>query len=80
MNTLQKATMTLARACSGNPVYTTVTIMLFYVLFNIFEGTVERLIFGERFVHILDPLFICGFIAYAAYAVFMCAVFNSGKR
>ena len=77
MNIIQTATFTLAKACDGNPVITTVVIMLFYILFNLFEAQVERLIFGERFEHFLDLIFVLAFIAYAGYAVVICAIFNS---
>lgn len=74
---IEQSSMTLAAATKGNPVLTTITIMLFYVLFTILESGVEKLIFGERFEHWLDPFFIVCFIAYAAYSVWACAVFNS---
>jgi succinate dehydrogenase/fumarate reductase cytochrome b subunit len=71
--------MTLAKSANGNPVITTVVIILFYLFFNILEAIIEKLIFGERFEHWLDPIFVAGFIAYAAYAVMTCAVFNSER-
>ena len=80
MNKLQKMTYTLAKASNGNPVLSTATVMLFYVMFSIFECGIEKLIFGERFEHWLDPVFQLCFIAYAAYAVFWCAVFNCNKE
>ncbi len=77
MNSIQRATLRLAQACRGNPVKSTLTIMLFYVMFNIMETLIEKLIFGERFEHFLDLVFSLAFIAYAAYAVYWCAVYNS---
>jgi len=80
MNRFEKATMALVRASDGNPVITTATILLFFVMFNLAEGQIEKLIFGERFEHWLDPLFMLGFIAYSAYAVWWCAIFNTAEK
>lgn len=80
MNKLQKITYTLAKASNGNPVLSTATVILFYMMFSTFEAGIEKLIFGERFDHWLDPVFQLSFIAYAAYAVWWCAVFNSSKE
>lgn len=76
---VQKATYILAKSCNGCPVMTTLVIMLFYVMFNVFEASVEVLFFGKRFEHILDLLFQLAAIAYSAYAVYWCAIFNSNK-
>lgn len=76
MNKLETATLALVRASKGNPITATLTVMLFMLMFNMMEATVEKLIFGERFEHWLDPLFICAFMAYAAYAVWMCAAYQ----
>ena len=80
MNKIQQATYRLAQACEGSPISSTVVVMLFFVMFNVMEATVEKLIFGERFEHFLDPLFSLAFIGYSAYAVYWCAVFNSEKN
>jgi len=76
---LHSSSLKLAAASGGNPVVSTATVMLFFVFFNIFEGTIETLIFGERFQHWLDPIFSLIFIAYAGHAVVSCAIFNSEK-
>jgi hypothetical protein len=47
----------LAASSKGNPVLSVATIMLFFVFFNLFEASIEQLIWGERFNHILDPFF-----------------------
>ena len=80
MNILQKTTLALARASNGNPVISTVTVILFFLMFNLLEAMTEKLIFGDRFEHWLDPFFIMVFIAYSAYAVWWCAVFNGSKE
>jgi len=79
-NRFEKATMSLVRASSGNPVITTATILLFYVMFNTAEALIEKLIFGERFEHWLDPIFIMLFMCYSAYAVWWCAIFNTAEK
>lgn len=80
MKFLQKSSMTLAKSCQGNPVLSTATVMLFFVMFNLVLASLEKLIFGERFEHWLDPFFASAFIAYAAYGVWACAVFNSRDK
>lgn len=80
MNRLQSMTLALARASDGNPVLSTATVMLFFVMFNFVEAGIEAAIFGKRFEHFLDPVFALVFMAYAAYAVYWCAVFNSAKN
>lgn len=79
MNKLQLATYRLAQASDGNPATTTVVVMLFFVMFNIFESSLEVAIFGNRFEHLFDPFFQLAFICYSAYAVYWCAVFNKSK-
>lgn len=79
-NLMQKWTYILANSCKGNPILTTCTIMLFYVMFNMVEAQIERLIFGERFEHWLDIVFQLCAIAYAAYAVYWCALYNNMKN
>jgi len=77
MNKFEVGIFALARASKGNPFTSTATVLLFYVMFNLLEGMIERLIFGERFEHWLDPIFISVFISYAAYSVWMCALFQT---
>ena len=79
MNKFEVTARILARASGGNPVLSTATVILFYVLFNMVEGGIETLIFGDRFYHWLDPLFTSCFIAYSAYTVWMCADYNDTK-
>lgn len=77
MHQIYHSAMNLARAAKGNPVISTATVMLFYVMFNFMEAMIETLIFGERFEHWLDPLFQLAFMAYAAFSVYACAIHNS---
>ena len=73
---IEKSGAVLAIACKGNPILTTATIFMFYLFFTMFEAGIEKLIFGERFEHWLDPLFIGCVIAYSAYVVWACAEHN----
>ena len=77
MKYLTKITVYLVHASKGCPVITTLVVMLFMLMFNILEVTIEKLIFGERFEHWLDPIFVCAAIAYAAHAVNICALYNN---
>lgn len=79
MSYLQKSALTLAEASNGNPIISTIVVALFYLAFNQFEAMIEILLFGERFVHWLDPLFATSAISYSAYAVWWCAIFNGSK-
>jgi len=63
----------LATASKGNPFLSVITVMLFYVMFNLLESQLERLIFGDRFLHWADPFIALMFIAASAYSVWMCA-------
>ena len=78
-NFIEKSAMTLAESANGSPITTTLVIMLFYIMFNVLEASIEKVFFGERFEHLLDPFFALMFIAYAGYAVMACAFFNSSK-
>lgn len=77
MKYLEKSVLVLARAAGGSPITTTIVVFLFYIQFNLLEASLEKLIFGARFEHWLDPLFCGVFIAYSAYAVWGCALHNS---
>lgn len=77
LNTIQRVTFRLAQAARGNPVTTTLVILLFYIFFNFLFYVVEKLFFGAAFVHFVDIVLSVSAITYAAYAVFWCAIFNS---
>lgn len=76
-NFIEKSAAALAESANGSPITTTLVIMLFYIMFNMLEASIEKVFFGERFEHFLDPIFGAIFIAYAGYAVMACAFFNS---
>ncbi|MDT8894234.1 hypothetical protein RSO41_06160 [Halomonas sp. I1] len=80
MEPIRQAARVLAHSSSGNPIISTITIILFYFMFSIVEAGTERLVFGESFPHWLDPIFGTLFIAFAAYSVWACAIYNSMER
>lgn len=63
-------------ASKGNPIVGFLTVFLFWLMFSILEAGVEKLIWGARFVHWLDPIFMLAFMAYAGLVVWKCAVIN----
>jgi hypothetical protein len=74
---IKDMTIVLVRANDGDPVKCVCLIVMFYFLFNLAEAQVEYMVFGERFTHWLDFVFIVSFITYAAYAVLLCAAYKS---
>ncbi|QJD58171.1 hypothetical protein HG264_04190 [Pseudomonas sp. gcc21] len=79
MDLIHKSAMTIASATQGNPVIATFVVIMFVLGIQMLEVTVEQLIWGERFEHWLDVVIIAASIAYAAYVVYACALFNSGR-
>lgn len=77
MDYIEKSAAVIAAASKGEPVIATILVALFYLAFSQLEAGIESLIWGDRFEHWLDPIFITTFIAYAAYCVYACAVFNT---
>jgi len=69
----------IAVASHGNPVISIIAVFLFWLAFNLVLATVERLLFGERFEHWLDPIFGLAFMAYAGWTVWICAEVQVGK-
>lgn len=80
MSKLYLSAMAVAKASNGNPIISTITVMIFYIMFNMFEAGIETLLYGDRFNHWLDPIFQLCFIGYSAYCVWMCAVVNTAKE
>lgn len=79
MNIIHESAMTIARSAGGNPVTATLVVILFALGIQVIEATIERLIWGERFEHWLDVVILVATIAYAAYVIYACALFNSGR-
>ncbi len=80
MNVLKNSALILASASGGNPIISTVIVILFFVMFNFLMGAIEKVWFGKAFMHLIDPIVIIAFISYSAYAVWYCAVFNSMNK
>ena len=76
---LQIATLVLVKASDGNPVTTTVVVMLFCVMANVAMYVVEKLFFGGPFVHFFDLILMLFGIAYSGYAVYWCAMYQTEK-
>lgn len=64
----------VAQSCDYCPIKSTGLVFIYFLLFSLFEAGIEQLIFGDRFLHWLDPLFSGVFIAYAACTVWVCAL------
>lgn len=77
---LKRSNSALAASAEGNPIISVVVVGLFYMAFNVFLASFEQLIFGERFEHLLDPVFSLAFIGFAGYSVYGCAVYNSANH
>lgn len=69
----------IAVASKGNPVLAIMTVMGYWGMFIFVEVGIERLIWGERFEHWLDPIFNVCFIGFAGLVVWECAVFQTVK-
>lgn len=72
MKYIEDSSQGLAAASRGNPVTVVFIIAVAFIAFNLLEATIEKLIFGERFEHWLDPLFLMAFIWYAIICLIAC--------
>lgn len=64
------------RACKGDPINSTVLGIVFYFLFNLFEAMIEELLFGERFLNWLDPIFLLLFTIYIGICIWRCQYYS----
>lgn len=80
INFISKSAMTVAKASNGNPAIAMVVVIMFCFMFSTLGAGVERLIFGERFEHWLDPIFSACFIFYSGLCVFSCSRLNYGDN
>jgi hypothetical protein len=78
MNPITRSATILAVASEGNPIISTVVVVFFTLGINALFGTIETLMTGNRFDHVGDIVLLVSAIAYAAYAVYQCAIYNSG--
>lgn len=72
LNFITRTAVVLSEATGYRPLHTTVIIFLFYVLFNSAEANVEQLIWGERFAHAFDAIFMAAGILYGVLCVGIC--------
>ena len=78
MNPIKKSSIILAIASEGNPIISTVVVALFVLAINSLFISIETLMTGSRFDHVVDIALLVASITYAAYTVYQCAVYNSG--
>ena len=78
MNIIEKSATILAIASEGNPIISTIVVVLFTIAINELFIAVETLMTGSRFYHVGDVVLLVLAIAYASYTVYQCAVYNSG--
>lgn len=74
MDRIKLSALVLAKSADNCPFISTLTVILYYIMFSVFEAGIEKLIFGDYFHHWLDPIFQIIFILYAALVVWMCAL------
>lgn len=77
MNLIHQSAMTIAAASKGNPVTATLTVILFVLGLQFISMTLEKLVWGGPFEHWLDVVMLAASVAYAAYVVYACAIYNS---
>lgn len=76
INLWLKAAGWVALAAGGNVFLAVLTVFLFYIPFSMIEAMVEKMIWGDRFEHWLDPLFMLAFMSFACTVVWACAQYN----
>lgn len=77
MEKIYQSAKVIVAACDLNPIFSIVVVGLAYLAFNLVEAMIEDLIFGERFLHWLDPIFGLAFIAYGGLCVYQCAYWKN---
>jgi hypothetical protein len=73
---VRKLTKALVIACKNDPLRTSGLLFIFYTVFTFLEGMLEELIFGERFLHALDPIFLLLFMGLGIMCVWGCYINN----
>lgn len=73
---VHQSAVRIVMATKADPVPGVAVVLLFFLLFNLFEATVEAAIWGEPFAHWLDPFFAMAFMIYAAYITYLCSEVN----
>lgn len=68
----------LVNASQGKVLPVMLVIVIGYIVVDRIEAMVERLIWGERFEHFLDPIILLAFFAFGSYSVYLCALYPTG--
>ena len=68
----------LVNASQGKVLTVLFVIVIVYIVVDKIEVMVERLIWGERFEHLLDPIILMALFAFAYYSVYLCALYQTG--
>lgn len=76
---IDKAVYATVIACEGNPIMTVFISFLFYVGANGLEALIEKVFWGETFLHWFDLVLAAGFLLFAAKTVWVCAVVQAKK-
>lgn len=69
---------TLVNASQGKVLTVLFVIGIGYIVVDKIEAMVERLIWGERFEHLLDLIILAAFCVFAFYSVHLCTLYQTG--
>ncbi len=75
-NIIVSSAKVIIGSCRGNPVLSVLLVFFYYLGFSSLEAAIEKLIWGDRFVHWLDPVIIIAFGLYSGFVVYGCFVHN----
>lgn len=78
--TIQNSAATLAHASKGNPAIALCVIFILWFVFNLVEGVIEKLLYGEPFTHWFDIVIGVAVFTYSVYTVWVCSEVNSGNN
>ena len=68
--------LSIADDCRGSYFRAFVALIVWYILFIVVEVAVEKLVFGYRFEHFLDCIFVGMFAVYGVIVMHCCNVLN----
>lgn len=80
MKFLNKLAHSIVYLAKNSILITCIIIFIIYTLFNYVEAQVEILIYGERFEHSLDTVFLSGFILFTVYCIIGCLIEKDNKK
>lgn len=67
-------------ASKGNPTIAGLACIILFFLFNLAEGAIEIMVFGERFVHWFDVLWISLHIIFLIWVFNLCAQYQLQEK